>query len=336
MPLEAIIAGAMIIALTFYSLTGGADYGGGVLDLFARGKRAKGHRRLIESAIAPVWEANHVWLILVIVLLFTCFPKAFAIISIALHIPLTIVLLGIVLRGAAFIFRKYDTRQDNVQKRWSYVFSISSIITPIFLGVSLGAIASGRIRFENGMVTLGFFETWLTPFSFAVGFFVLALFTFLGATFLTVEANSKDLEEDFRYRALVSGISVGLLALIVFILAGEYASRVRQGLTTSNFAVPLHLATAIFAIGAFFTLWKRKYTWARLFVAGQVTFIIWGWALSQFPNIIEPNISIHEVAAPQITLKLVVIALGLGSLILFPSFYYLFWIFKAKTKNIAE
>ncbi len=329
MSLELIIAGVIIIALTIYSLTGGADYGGGVLDLLAFGKRTKGHRRLIESAMGPVWEANHVWMILIIVLLFTCFSKAFAIISIALHIPLTIVLLGIVLRGSAFIFRKYDTKKDSVQKRWSYVFSISSIITPIFLGVTLGAIASGRIKVEKGIVTSGFFETWLTPFSFALGVFVLALFTFLSATYLTVEADSEDLKEDFRLRALITGFIVGILALVVFFFAGEYAPSVRAGLTTSGFALPLHIFTGIFAVGAFYTLWKRKYHAARVFAAGQVAFIIWGWALSQFPNIIEPNITIYQVAAPQITLKLVLIALGLGSLVLFPSFFYLFWIFKA-------
>jgi len=333
MPLEIVIAGIVIVALTIYSLTGGADYGGGVLDLFALGKRAKGHRKLIESAIAPVWEANHVWLILVIVLIFTCFPKAFSIISIALHVPLTIVLLGIVLRGAAFVFRKYNDQRDEVQKRWSYVFSISSIITPIFLGVSLGSIASGRIKVENGMVKSGFFETWVTPFSFALGFFILTLFTYLGATYLAAEADSKGLKEDFRLRALISGVLVGIFALTVFILAGEYAPNLRDGLTASNFAIPLHVATAIAAVGAFFTLWKRKYVFARLFVAGQVTFIILGWALSQFPNIIEPNISIYEVAAPQITLRLVTIALVIGSLVLFPSFYYLLRVFKAQDRK---
>ena len=158
MPLETIIAGVMIASLVLYALLGGADYGGGVWDLFAFGRRAREQRALIAEAISPVWEANHVWLILVIVILFTAFPPAFAAIATALHIPITLLLIGIVLRGTAFTFRTYDVQRDDVQRRWSLLFSIASIITPILLGTILGAIASGTIRVENGAVTSGFVQ----------------------------------------------------------------------------------------------------------------------------------------------------------------------------------
>jgi cytochrome bd ubiquinol oxidase subunit II len=145
LPLEVIIAAVMIAALIIYALLGGADYGGGVWDLFACGERTSAQRALIAEAIGPVWEANHVWLILVIVILFTAFPPAFATISTALHIPLTLLLIGIVLRGTTFTFRAYDVQRDDVQRRWSLVFSIASMITPLLLGIVLGAIASGTI-----------------------------------------------------------------------------------------------------------------------------------------------------------------------------------------------
>jgi cytochrome d ubiquinol oxidase subunit II len=219
LPLEIIIAGVMVASLVLYALLGGADYGGGVWDLFAFGPRARAQRTLIAEAISPVWEANHVWLILVVVILFTAFPPAFAAIATALHIPITLVLIGIVLRGTAFTFRTYDVQRDDVQRRWSLLFSIASIITPILLGTTLGAIASGTIRFENGVVVNGFFRSWLAPFPFAVGFFALALFDFLAAVYLTVEARERELQEDFRMRALVSGVAVGLLAFTVFFLA---------------------------------------------------------------------------------------------------------------------
>ena len=186
MPLETIIAGVMIASLVLYALLGGADYGGGVWDLFAFGPRAREQRALIADAISPVWEANHVWLILVIVVLFTAFPPAFAAIATALHIPITLLLMGIVLRGTAFTFRTYDVQRDDVQRRWSLIFSIASIITPVLLGTILGAIASGTIRVKNGSVTSGFFNSWLEPFPFAVGFFALALFAFLAAVYLTL------------------------------------------------------------------------------------------------------------------------------------------------------
>jgi cytochrome d ubiquinol oxidase subunit II len=321
----------MIVSLTFYALLGGADYGGGVWDMFARGPRARQQRELIEHAIGPVWEANHVWLILVLVILFTAFPRAFAVISTALHIPLTLLLVGIVLRGAAFTFRTYDVKRDDVQRRWSYLFSIASTITPVLLGIVLGAIASGSIRVEAGVVTSGFLWTWLAPFPISVGFFALALFAFLAAVYLTVEAQERKLQEDFRRRALLSGVVVGILALTVFLLAGSGAPKVRAGISESLWALPLHVATGLCAVGTFYTLWKRRYTLARLFAAAQVTFILWGWAFAQFPVIVEPDVTIQSAAAPRITLQLLLGALAVGALLLFPSFFYLFRVFKGQT-----
>src|SRR5215510_7591863 len=206
--IDVLIAGAMMISLTFYALLGGADFGGGVWDMFASGPRKQAQRELIAEAIGPVWEANHVWLILVVVLLFTAFPPAFAAIATALHIPLTLMLIGIVLRGSAFTFRSYDRRTDDVQRRWGRVFSSASLITPILLGVTVGAISSGRIRSDYTNFATAFVSPWLAPFPFAVGFFALALFAFLAAAYLTVEAEDESLREDFRLRALVSAITV--------------------------------------------------------------------------------------------------------------------------------
>ena len=330
MPLETIIAGVMVASLVLYALLGGADYGGGVWDLFAFGRRAREQRALIAEAISPVWEANHVWLILVIVILFTAFPPAFAAIATALHIPITLLLIGIVLRGTAFTFRTYDVQRDEVQRRWSLVFSIASIITPILLGTILGAIASGTIRVEDGMVTTGFFRSWLAPFPFAVGLFALALFAFLAAVYLTLETRDRALQEDFRWRALVSGVIVGLLALTVFVLAKTGAPTVRAGISRSWWALGLHLLTALFAISAFFGLWTRRYRLARLCAAAQVTMILLGWAFAQYPHLVEPNITITSAAAPHITLELLLAALIAGAILLFPSYYYLLRIFKGQ------
>lgn len=330
MPLETIIAGVMVGSLILYALLGGADYGGGVWDLFAVGPRASEQRKLIAKAISPVWEANHVWLILVLVILFTAFPPAFAAIATALHIPITLMLIGIVLRGTAFTFRTYDVQRDDVQRRWSLIFSIASIITPILLGTTLGAIASGTIRVENGFVTSGFVSSWLAPFPLAVGFFALALFAFLAAVYLTVEAEEQALQEDFRQRALLAGVIVGVLALLVFILAGTGAPSVRAGISRTWWALGLHVFTALFATTAFVTLWTRRYRLARVCAAAQVTLILLGWALAQFPYLVEPDLTLTSAAASQITLQLLLGALAAGAILLFPSYYYLIRVFKAE------
>src|SRR5213594_1886230 len=170
--LKLIVAFFILSSLIVYALMGGADFGGGIWNLLAFGSRAKRQREAIADAIAPIWEANHVWLILVIVLLFTGFPRGFATLMTALNIPMTVMLLGIVLRGSAFVFRKYDVKSD----RWSTVFGIASFLTPFFQGIILGALTTGQIRVEQGHVLTGLMAGWLTPFALACGVFALGLF----------------------------------------------------------------------------------------------------------------------------------------------------------------
>jgi cytochrome d ubiquinol oxidase subunit II len=326
--IEALLAGAMMLSLTFYALMGGADFGGGVWDLFATGARKRAQRELIADAIGPIWEANHVWLILVVVILFTAFPPAFAVISTALHIPLVLALIGIVLRGSAFAFRSYDNRTDQAQRRWGRVFSIASLITPIWLGVTAGAISSGRIRAETPRTIDGFISPWLAPFPFAVGLFALALFAYLAAVYLTVEANDDLLREDFRRRALVSAFAVGVMALVVFLISASGAPLIRQRLSYSWWTWLLQISTAVFAVGAIAALWTRKYRLARFCAAAQAALILWGWGAAQFPHLVVPDVTIHNSAAPEVTLRLVWWALLAGAVLLIPSFYYLFRIFK--------
>jgi cytochrome bd ubiquinol oxidase subunit II len=264
------------------------------------------------------------------VILFTAFPPAFAAVMTALHIPLTVMLVGIVLRGAAFTFRTYDDQRDEVQRRWSVLFAIASIFTPIMLGICVGAIASGRIIFENRVLTSGFVGSWLAPFPLAVGALTLVLFAFLAAVYLTVEAADPQLKEDFRRRALAAAVGVGVCALVVFLLSAEGAPRIREGISRSMWAWPLQIGTGVAAVGALWALWARRYALARALAVLQVTLILWGWGAAQFPYLVEPNITIEGAAAPDVTLWLLITALSVGALILFPSFFYLYRVFKGR------
>jgi cytochrome d ubiquinol oxidase subunit II len=329
MPTERLLGGAVLLSLCLYVLMGGADFGGGVWDLLAFGPRRREQRKLIEKALGPIWEANHVWLILAVVLLFSAFPKAFMAISIALHIPLTIFLIGVVFRGSAFTFRSYDSKQsDRRQQRWGLLFSLASVASPVLLGVVVGAVASGSIRFQNGVVDGGFVFPWLAPFPITVGLFALSLVAFLAATYLANEAEDPRLADDFRARALASGALVGLLALAAFALSFNGAPRIREGLTERPWTWPLHAATAIFALTAFAALFRRRFALARLAAAGQTTMILLGWAASQYPYLVVPDLTIDSAAASPVVLRLLLIALAAGSVILFPALYILFRIFK--------
>lgn len=326
MVLADVIAFAMLTALVLYVLLGGADFGGGIWDLLATGPRAREQRRAIEAAIAPVWEANHVWLILVIVLLFTCFPLAFSVASIALHVPLTLMLFGIVLRGSAFVFRQYGGKEHD--SRWGMVFAVASLITPFFLGICLGAITAGGIRVEDEMVVSSLYEPWLGAFPVAVGAFTLVLCAYLAAVYLTAEnAADEGLLRDFRFRAIVTSVAVALMAVLVASVSNE-APHFRAALLGSWWSVPLQIATALAALVALLALWTHRYELARIAAIAQVAFIVFGWGLAQRPYLIAPDVEIHEAAAPPLTLRLVAWALALGSLVLFPSLSGLLRIFK--------
>jgi cytochrome d ubiquinol oxidase subunit II len=327
---ELIVAGFMFAALIFYAVTGDADYGGGMWDLLATGPRADEQRKAIEKAIGPIWEADHVWLILIVVILFTGFPPAFAHMMTALNIPFTLMLIGIVLRGSAFVFRKYDVKSEGTQRRWSVLFGAASFFTPFIQGLTLGALSTGQIRIIDGRVVSGFFAGWLTPFAFACGLFALVLFAFLAATYLTADPSTeRHVQDDFRLRALWSGAALLPIALIVFLTSKDGAPRMYHGLT-QWWAPVLVGTTIVFALAAFISLWLRRFALARIAAIAEVTLILGGWSVAQFPNLITPGITIFNAAAPEITLRLLTYALVAGAIVLFPSLFFLFRVFKGK------
>jgi cytochrome d ubiquinol oxidase subunit II len=327
------VSGVLLISLTIYALTGGADYGGGVWDLLAAGPRAARQRELIQHAIGPIWEADHVWLILVVVIMFTAFPPAFATIMTALHMPLFLMLVGIVLRGSAFSFRSYGAGGAESRRTWGRVFAIASLVTPLLLGVIIGAIASGRVP-ENPRVLGDFVFPWLTPFCLSVGVFALALFAYLAASYAPLETDDPALRDDFRIRAIAAGVAAGVMAAVVLLLSINGAPRIWSGLTRRLWTWPLIWATSGLALTALYCLWTRRFALARFCAAGQVALILWGWAFAQFPYLVEPSLTIYNSAAPAETLRLLAIALAAGAALLLPSFRYLLIVFKARSRRL--
>jgi len=341
--LPEIIAGILVLGLNAYVLTGGADFGGGVWDVFASGVRREAQRSLIAKAIGPIWEANHVWLILVVVILFTAFPSAFATLSIVLHIPLTLMLVGIVLRGSSFVFRSYGSRDRAAQGRWGRVFSIASIVTPVLLGVIVGAIASGAVGAAASALPTSpgatstsfapvFIAPWLAPFPLAMGVLALAMFAFLAAVYLAYAATENGLREDFRRRALGAAAVMFVAAFGGLGVARMHAPDVSRDLT-AGFAFYFQLATGIAAITAIWALWTRRWALARIAAAAQVSLILWGWVVVQYPYVIPSTHTLRATAAPRITLVLLLWGLIGGSVVLIPSLAYLFRTFTSNDSS---
>ena len=252
-----------------------------------------------------------------------------------LHIPLTLILLGIVLRGSAFTFRSYDSRRDAVQRRWSRIFAIASTLTPLLLGTVLGAIATGSVSEKLISASSSFAEAfvrpWFQPFPLAVGALALALFAFLAAVYLAVEATDESLRGDFRRRGLWAAAAVVLMAAVALLLARSGAPLVWTALTEGTIALGLRLAAALASLAAVFALWSRSYRVARVAAITEVSLIVWGWALAEFPYLVPPDLTIENSAAPVATLRLLLWALLAGLALLIPSLRYLFKVFKTVT-----
>jgi cytochrome d ubiquinol oxidase subunit II len=332
--LEFACGAILLLGVILYAVLGGADFGGGIWDLLARGPRADEQRRVIAHAIGPIWEANHVWLIFVIVLVFTIFPPVFAALSIALYIPFSLALLGIVFRGAAFIFRTPARGVAYGPTPWDHTFAIASTVTPVFFGMAAGAVASGQIRVVDGEVTSDLWRTWLAPFPFIIGLLALTTCAYLAAVYLTVETTG-ELQEDFRRRALGAGAIFALLAAIALPFARVEAPWIWHGLTNraAIIVVPIGIALALLSGWA---VYQRRYLLARTLAIAEVALLLVGWALAQYPYLVVPDLTFANAAASPAMMRAALIVFGIGALFLLPSLWLLFTVFKANLPGVAE
>jgi cytochrome bd ubiquinol oxidase subunit II len=328
--LSHVVAAVILVALVVYALLAGADFGGGVWDLAASGPRARRQRTLIANAIGPVWEANHVWMIVAVVLLFTAYPPAFATIMTTLHVPLSLMLIGIVLRGSSFVFRKAAPTHDDEPSRLQLVFAVSSLITPVMLGVVVGTVSTPEIGWHDGVATGGFFRPWLTPFPWAVGFLTLSLFAWLAACYLPLETDDPELRSDFRVRSLYAGLAVFLFGAASLALASSAATHVFGSLTGTAWGRAVIGATGLLLAGAILSAWRRRYSLARLLAAAVTVLVILGWGHAMEPWLIVDSLTVTDAAAPPVTLRIVVWILAGGAVVLLPAYAYLVGTFKGR------
>jgi cytochrome d ubiquinol oxidase subunit II len=312
----------ILVGLAAYTVLGGADFGAGAWELTARGRRGAALRDHTHRSMAPVWEANHVWLIFVLVMAWTCYPEAFASIASTLTIPLFVAAVGIVMRGAAYALRAgYRTPRE--EGAISLLFAFSSVLTPFALGAVVGGIASGRVPVGNAQGDE--FASWVNGTSLLIGALAVAASAYLAAVYLAADArrtDDEDMADAFRQRALAAGLVVGALALAgPFVLESD-APSLYAGLTGGAGLVAL-LASAAAGVAALALVAARRYEPARVVAAAAVVAIVAGWGIAQQPEIL-PGLTIAEAAAGDATIAAVLIGFAAGLAILAPSLTYLF------------
>jgi cytochrome d ubiquinol oxidase subunit II len=317
----------MWLGLTCYALFGGADFGAGFWDLLAgRTRHGLPQRRLIEHSIGPVWEANHVWLIFVLVLLWAAFSPVFAAVLSTLYVPLTLTALGIIARGAAFAFRKASTELWQ-QRLFGACFALSSVVTPFFLGTVAGAVASGRV--PPGLARGDAVTSWINPTSVLGGVLAVLTCAHLAAVYLCADAAraaDRVLARAFERRAAISGLLCGLVALAGIGILHADAPELFHGLT--HRALPLVIIGAVAGLADLGLLASHRYLAARGAAALAVATVLWSWGVAQYPTMLVPGTTVADAASLPSVLRASLISLAVGAVLLVPSLWLLYATFQ--------
>jgi len=329
---DVILLGVMTVGITLYALMGGADFGAGVWEFSTALRAPERERDLIYRAIGPVWEANHVWLIFVVVGLFAGFPDAFSAICRALWVPLLLALVGIVFRGVGFAFRSYAADSLTEKTLWGAVFAFASTGAPFFLGASLGAILSGELEVTPaGGYTGNHLTGWVTSLSVFSAFFAVGACAYLAAVYLTREAQlagDAALTKKWRLRALATGLWMGVLSVVGLGLMAADAQRLWEGFTTR--AWPLIGGSVAAGCFSLWALWRERFTGAAIGAALAVGSVVVGAAVALYPDLVPPTITIESARAPREVLWALVISIVAGAVILTPALVYLMLLFKGR------
>ena len=314
----------VMLGITAYAVLGSADFGAGFWDLTAGGDRRGGRvRGMVQRSMSPVWEANHVWLIFVLVMVWTAFPVAFGSVFSTLYVPLFLAALGIILRGAAFALRG-QAATIREARTLGALFASSSVLIPFCLGAALGGIASGRVPVGNAAGDP--WSSWLNPTSIFAGVVGIVTGAHLAAVYLTGDsrrAGQEDLVRAFRGRALASGVLAGAVALAGLLVVRSDARPLFDGMTEGD-ALACVIGSGLAGVATIGLVWAGRYGLARLTAAASVAAVLLGWVLAQDPYLLPGELTLEEAAAPDATLASLVVGVGIGMVILVPSLVLLY------------
>jgi cytochrome d ubiquinol oxidase subunit II len=325
MSLEGLAASVAVAGIVLYAVFGGADFGGGIWTLLGRGPRKAAQRESLERAIGPVWETNHVWLVLVVVVLFVVFPTAYAAIFTALYVPLFLALLGIVARGAAFAFHHYGARDSRVARVAQPAFSVASLLTPFMFGLCIGAVAGGHLEVEGATVKSGAWAGWLQPFALICGVIGLLVSAFIAAAFM-VPRTKGELQSDFRRRAVLSSVLLGAATTVAIPIARWNAEELYGRLDRWEVLLAMGV-TAALGIITLVVLRRGPVGLVEPLAGATVGGVVVAWALAQNPDMILPGLELSDAAASRATVRAFLIAMPFGAVILVPSLLLLYGIF---------
>lgn len=334
-PWQAVVVGVALFAtMAAYALFAGADFGGGLWDLLAGStERGRRPRTAIDTSVTPVWEGNQTWIVLGIVLVFTAFPTAFAAIMTTLFVPLSLALLGILLRGIGFAFR-HEAERVRAEQSAGALFAASSLLAPFFLGVTVGAVATGRVKTDRaGNVP----DAWLNPTALMTGVLFVAACAYIGAVYLVGDSHRRGDEEMVRYfsrRAVVSGVVTGACAAVNVLFLHDNAPYVFHRLLHT--ALPLVIVSVAAGTIALLLIVLRRVWLLRISAALAVAAVVAAWGYAQYPYLLPTSLSLRDGSAPPASLDAELVVMAMAGLLVVPSFVYLYWLQQHEKLVLSE
>lgn len=324
----------LIVSLLLYIIMAGADFGAGIVELFSSEQNQKITKKTVYRVMGPVWEANHIWIIIFIVILWVGFPEFYNILVVYLHIPLTLVLLGITLRGVAFVFRHYDAYKDKSQILYDWMFRFSSLVTPIFLGMTAGSMLSGKLiitdHYENVSFYSVFMEPWLNGFSILVGLFFASLCAFLSTILLIGEANTSE-RKIYVKKARIATITVITLGFILLCYGLINDMEFVTGFINNPFTILLVFFSAFLILPLLNCIKNERRILSRSLAGAQVVLIVLAALITHFPNLIitaNSKINLLDGMAPEKVIHVLGVTLIIGGILILPGLFHLLKSFK--------
>jgi cytochrome d ubiquinol oxidase subunit II len=334
-PWQAVVVGmALFATMAAYALFAGADFGGGIWDLLAGGtERGRRPRTAIDTSVTPVWEGNQTWIVLGIVFVFTAWPGAFAAIMTSLFVPLSLALLGILLRGIGFSFR-HEASGVRSEQFAGALFAASSLLAPFFLGVTVGAVATGRVKTDSaGNVA----NAWFNPAALMTGVLFVAACAYVSAVYLVGDSHRREDEEMVRYfsrRAIVAGVVTGALAALNLVFLHSDAPYVFHRLMSS--ALPLVIVSVVAGASALALIVLRRVWLLRISAGIAVAAVVAAWGYAQYPYVLPTTLSLRTGSAPVAALDAEIVVMGMAAVFVFPSFAYLYWLHQHDRLAVSE
>lgn len=330
--MEYVIIVFLWLAILLYLVLGGADFGAGIIELFSTATTRSRTRKAAYQAIGPIWEANHMWLIIAVVILFVGFPVIYSTMSTYLHIPLVIMLLGITARGTAFVFRNYDAVVDDMQRVYNRIFLYSSFITPLFLGIIAGSAVSGRINPDADSFLSAYVFNWLNWFSVAIGLFTVALCGFLASVYLIGETNIEEDQRSFIRKAKIWNAIAVICGALVFTAAYAEGIPLFKWILGNVIGLTAVIAASLSLVVMWYLITRRKTIVPRMLAGFQASMILLAISYVHFPDFLimqnGEHLSLFKHQAPPATMNALAWALLIGSLFIIPALFYLYYSFQ--------